>query len=66
MSGIPEAGSGAVKLPRLDGLVSGGDAAVTGALAPVVVQFCVASIVVANPSAAVDAAAKLFYLLPFP
>ena len=49
MSGIPEAGSGAVELLQLD---CGEDAVVTGVLAPVVVVFCVASVVVANPSAA--------------
>ena len=50
VSGIPEAGSGAVELLQLD---CGEDAVVvTGVLAPVVVVFCVASVVVANPSAA--------------
>lgn len=57
VSGIPEAGSGAVELLQLDGFVSGEDAVVTGISAPVVVEFCIASVVVANPSAAVDAAA---------
>jgi hypothetical protein len=57
VSGIPEAGSGTVELLQLAGFVPGEDAVVTGVLASLVVGDCVASVVVANPSIAGDAAA---------
>lgn len=56
VSGIPEAGSGAVEeLLQLDGFVTGEDegTVVIGVVAWVVVGDCVASVVVANPSVAV-------------
>lgn len=60
VSGIPEAGSGAVELLQLDGLATEDDAVVVRVLAWVLVGDCVASVavvLVANLSVVVDAAA---------